>query len=77
MQIFTMENEYLLQVADMKEPFDQIRFNLERVSFEDVVAAVRAQYPDRHELIIYKHGNTVAIQQSGGTCGIGRSGVAV
>jgi len=39
MQLFTTEADYLPQVARMKEPFDQIRFNLEHVSFEDVLAA--------------------------------------
>ncbi len=75
MQIFTTESDYLLEIARMKEPFDLVRFNLEHVSFMEVMDAVRAQYPDRHELIFYKHGNTVAIQQSGGDCTVGERGV--
>ena len=77
MQLFTTEADYLPQVARMKEPFDLIRFNLEHASFEDVLAAIRVQYPDNPGLVLYKHGNTVAIQQSGGDCKVGERGVPI
>ncbi len=75
MELYTTEKDYLPKVADMKEPYDLIRFTLKLVSFDDVLAALRVQYPDRHELILYMHGDTLAIQQSGGKCGVGDRGV--
>lgn len=77
MQIFTTEKDYLPRVADMKDPYDLIRFNLELVSFDDVLAAIRAQYPNHRGLALYKHGNTIAIQQCGGDCGMGVKGVSI
>ncbi len=77
MQLFTTEADYLPQVARMKEPFDLIRFKLEHVSFEDVLAALRVQYSDHPGLALYKHGNTISIQHSGGDCGMGRGGVKI
>ena len=77
MELFTKEADYLPQVKRMKEPFDLIRFALKHVTFADVLAAIRVQYPDKPGLVLYKHGNTVAIQQSGGECGIGKQGVQI
>lgn len=77
MQLFTTEKDYLPQVARMKEPYDLIRFNLEHASFDDVLAAIRVQYPNHKELALYKHGNTIAIQHSGGECGMGMKGVRI
>ena len=75
MELFTTEKDYLPEVARMEKPFDLIRFNIELVSFDDVLAAVRVQYPEKTALVLYKHGNTVAIQYSGGKCGVGERGV--
>ena len=77
MELFTTEKDYLPRVADMTEPFDLIRFKLELVSFDDVLAAIRSQYPNHCELALYKHGDTISIQQCGGDCGMGKWGVPV
>jgi len=77
MELFTTEQDYLVRVGEMKEPFDLIRFDLQLVSFDDVLAAIRIQYPNHRELALYKHGNTIAIQYTGGKCGMGSRGVRI